>query len=88
MLTTPNNPSGLVWSKEDLLRLVEILRPHGTWIVADQVYHDFLYDGAKHTYPSKEVSLCQSGDCLYHTCSPKLLVPPLIRHVMSSGDGI
>mmetsp|Transcript_36624 Transcript_36624/g.81354 ORF Transcript_36624/g.81354 Transcript_36624/m.81354 type:complete len:440 (+) Transcript_36624:1-1320(+) len=50
VLTTPNNPSGYVWSPPELARLTELCRPHNTWLIADQTYHEFLYDEI-HTFP-------------------------------------
>lgn len=46
VLTTPNNPSGVVWSFDDIKRLVELCKKHNTWLVADQTYYEFLHDDA------------------------------------------
>ena len=51
-MTNPNNPSGAVWTAEEINSLVCLCRQHGTWLVVDQTYHDFLFDGATHIYPS------------------------------------
>ncbi len=44
VLTSPNNPSGMCWSKNDYLRLIQLCRPWDTWILIDQTYCDFVYD--------------------------------------------
>ena len=53
-LTSPNNPSGLVWSRENILKLIDICRNDDIWLVADQTYYEFLYDNSKHIFPSIE----------------------------------
>lgn len=51
MLTTPNNPSGHVFSRAELTRIVELCRAVDAWLVADQTYEEFLFDDAEHVYP-------------------------------------
>ncbi len=46
VLTTPNNPSGVVWSSDDIKRLVELCKKYNAWLVADQTYYEFLHDNA------------------------------------------
>ena len=46
VLTTPNNPSGVVWSSDDIKRLVELCKKYNAWLVADQTYYEFLHDDA------------------------------------------
>lgn len=51
MLTSPNNPSGVVWQEGDYKRIIALCKQHGTWLVVDQTYYEFLYDGANHVFP-------------------------------------
>lgn len=44
-INSPSNPIGWVASREDLARLLDLARRHGLWIVADEVYGRFVYDG-------------------------------------------
>ncbi len=46
ILCHPNNPTGTLFSKNDLLNLAELAEQHDIIIVADEVYRDFLYDEA------------------------------------------
>ena len=46
---TPNNPSGRVIPREWIEALVEWAAGEGLWIIADEVYEDYVFDGA-HTY--------------------------------------
>jgi aspartate aminotransferase len=45
LLCNPNNPTGTVYSREELLRVAEFCRDHGLFFVCDEVYREFLYDG-------------------------------------------
>jgi len=51
VMTTPSNPSGVVFGRQDLEAIVALCRRHGTWLVVDQVYYEFLFDGAEHVFP-------------------------------------
>jgi N-succinyldiaminopimelate aminotransferase len=48
-LSTPNNPTGKVIPREWIEALVEWARSESLWILSDEVYEDYVYDGA-HTY--------------------------------------
>ena len=45
LLCNPNNPTGTVYSREELVRVAEFCRDHGLFFVSDEVYREFLYDG-------------------------------------------
>ncbi len=49
VVINPNNPTGVMYTNELLLEIVEIAREHGLVILADEVYDKVLYDGIKHT---------------------------------------
>ncbi len=42
---TPGNPTGRVMTLDDMKLIGEIAREHDLWIVADEVYREFVYDG-------------------------------------------
>jgi alanine-synthesizing transaminase len=48
VVITPNNPTGAVYSREVLEKIVEIARQHNLIVFADEIYEKILYDGAKH----------------------------------------
>lgn len=41
-LVTPNNPTGAVYPKELLQEIFALCRTHGTWLIVDETYRDFL----------------------------------------------
>lgn len=49
MICNPNNPTGYLYSKDELLKLREIVLKHNLYLFSDEVYREFCYDGAKHT---------------------------------------
>ena len=44
-LSNPNNPSGAVLSDEAMRRIVDRCEATGTWLLADEVYEDLVYQG-------------------------------------------
>ena len=48
LINTPHNPTGRVWSADDMRRLQEIVRDTNVLIVSDEVYEHMVYDGAAH----------------------------------------
>lgn len=48
VICTPNNPTGAVYSYEDLKALGELACKHDFYIIADEIYEKLVYDGAKH----------------------------------------
>lgn len=49
VVINPNNPTGAVYSKEVLQKIVDVAREHDLLILADEIYDRILYDGAVHT---------------------------------------
>jgi aspartate aminotransferase len=45
LLCNPNNPTGTVYSKDEVLPVAELCRDHGLFLVCDEVYREFRYDG-------------------------------------------
>ncbi|HSW21769.1 MAG TPA: pyridoxal phosphate-dependent aminotransferase [Burkholderiaceae bacterium] len=52
LVNTPHNPSATVWSRGDLERLAELLRPTDVLLIADEVYEHMVFDGAGHASAS------------------------------------
>jgi N-succinyldiaminopimelate aminotransferase len=44
-LCTPNNPDGLVLDERMLSAIADVARRHDLWVLADEVYEDYVYDG-------------------------------------------
>ena len=48
LVCNPNNPTGYLYSKEELEVLRDIVKKHGLFLIADEVYREFTYDGKTH----------------------------------------
>ncbi len=48
MICNPNNPTGYLYSKEELEALSKLVEKHDLFLFSDEVYREFVYDGAQH----------------------------------------
>jgi len=48
IICNPNNPTGYLYSKEELMLLKEIVKKHDLYLFSDEAYREFCYDGAEH----------------------------------------
>ena len=48
LICNPGNPTGYLYSKEEILQLAEIVKKHDLFLIADEVYREFTYDGDIH----------------------------------------
>lgn len=48
LICNPGNPTGYLYSKEEILQLAEIVKKHDLFLISDEVYREFTYDGDVH----------------------------------------
>ena len=78
MICNPNNPTGYLYSKEELLLLGEIAKKHNLYLFADEVYREFCYDGKQHFSVmemedlSQHVILLDSVSKRYSACGARI----------------
>ena len=48
LICNPGNPTGYLYSKEELNKLRDIVKKHDLYLFADEVYREFCYDGKEH----------------------------------------
>ncbi len=48
LICNPGNPTGYLYSKEEILQLAELAIKHDLFLISDEVYREFTYDGDKH----------------------------------------
>lgn len=48
LVNSPHNPSATVWSRDDMLRLQEMLAPTEVLLISDEVYEHMAFDGQPH----------------------------------------
>ena len=49
LINTPNNPTGMVLSEEEVELVVELAKENDAYIISDEVYEKLVYSGHKHT---------------------------------------
>lgn len=49
LYSSPGNPTGTIYTREEIEMLREVALERGLYLLADEVYREFTYDGAKHT---------------------------------------
>lgn len=78
IINTPHNPSGHIFSKEDMLQLQELLRGTDIILISDEVYEHIIYDGKEHESVSRFTDLasrsfiCASFGKTFHVTGWKL----------------
>lgn len=48
VICNPGNPTGYLYSKEEIEQLARLVKKHDLFLIADEVYREFAYDGAVH----------------------------------------
>ncbi|OYW02338.1 MAG: aspartate aminotransferase, partial [Acidobacteria bacterium 37-65-4] len=49
MVCSPNNPTGTIFTPEELQGLARVVAKHDLFLIGDEVYKEFTYEGARHT---------------------------------------
>ena len=49
ILNNPSNPTGMVYSKEELQEIADVCVEHDVYIISDEIYYGLLYDGVTFT---------------------------------------
>jgi cystathionine beta-lyase len=65
LLCSPHNPTGRVWQKDELQRMIELARIHDVFIISDEIHMDIVRKGQRHQpiidLLQKKVALVTSG---------------------------
>jgi methionine aminotransferase len=48
VINSPHNPSGTVWTREEMLQLQDLLAPTDVFVLSDEVYEHMVFDGQQH----------------------------------------
>jgi aspartate aminotransferase len=48
LICNPGNPTGYLYSKEEMMQLADLVKKHDLFLIADEVYREFTYDGDIH----------------------------------------
>lgn len=93
LLSYPNNPTGAIMEKDDLEKLVPIIKKHDLLVLSDEIYGELVYDGAKFTSIAsldgmRERTIVVSGFSKYfamtgwrlgYVCAPKEIIDVIYK---------
>ena len=48
IINSPNNPTGAVYSEDELKTIAKVIEKHGLYVISDEIYEKLVYGGAKH----------------------------------------
>ncbi len=72
MICNPSNPTGQLYTKEELENLATIAKKHNLYIISDEVYRDFIYDGeGKQHYSILEIEGMENHAIMIDSVSKK-----------------
>jgi len=57
LICNPGNPTGYLYSKDEIKKLAKIAKDHDLFLIADEVYREFAYDGNEHYSIMQETGL-------------------------------
>ncbi len=60
LINSPNNPTGAVYPQKDLARIAELAAARGLYVISDEAYDEFVYDGFAFTSMRQFRSVCAS----------------------------
>ncbi|MBN2056850.1 pyridoxal phosphate-dependent aminotransferase, partial [bacterium] len=78
MICNPGNPTGVVYTREEVQRLVDLAVEKGLFLIADEVYREFIFDGARHvsalSFPeaAEHVLMVDSISKRYSACGARI----------------
>jgi len=77
LITNPSNPTGTVYSKEELQRLVNLVQKYNLFLLSDEVYREFAYEGkfiSVMEFPeiSQQTILLDSASKRFNLCGARI----------------
>jgi aspartate aminotransferase len=78
LICSPNNPTGVVYTRKEIETIIEIAEKYDLFIIGDEVYKEFVYDNLKHTslleFPeiSERVIVVDSISKRYSCCGARI----------------
>jgi arginine:pyruvate transaminase len=101
MINTPNNPTGVVYSRQTLDRIAEVCQRHDLWLISDEVYDTQVWQGthiSPRTLPgmadrtfvvgSLSKSHAMTGSRIGWVCGPAHAIGPMIDLATHTNYGI
>jgi aspartate aminotransferase len=61
LICNPGNPTGYLYSKEEIKKLAALVKKHDLFLIADEVYREFAYEGLTHYSILQESSIDENA---------------------------
>lgn len=61
LICNPGNPTGYLYSREEIAQLAALVKKHDLFLIADEVYREFVYDGFEHFSVMNEESIAENA---------------------------
>lgn len=61
LICNPGNPTGYLYSKEELSQLAALVKKYDLFLIADEVYREFAYDGYQHFSVMNEPEIAENA---------------------------
>lgn len=91
VINTPHNPTGMIWSSDDVRELARILNGTDAIVISDEVYEHILFDGGRHESLARHPDVAERAVVIssfgktYHTTGWKIgycaAPPPLTNEI-------
>ncbi|MEK3889372.1 MalY/PatB family protein [Bacillus sp. FSL K6-3431] len=76
LLCSPHNPTGRVWKKEELERIVHLCNQYDVYIISDEIHMDIIHEGNTHI-PITDVAVDLNKVCICTSASKTFNTPGL-----------
>lgn len=90
LICNPNNPTGTVYTKEEIEMLVEIAKEKDLFLLSDEVYREYVYDGKQHesmlSHMNQQTIVLDSMSKRYSVCG--IRVGTLVTLNKEISDGV
>ncbi len=86
LICNPNNPTGYLYTQSEIEALKELVLKHNLYLLSDEVYSDFCYDGKKHFSvlelegADDNIIMCDSVSKRYSMCGVRIGVVATRNH--------
>ncbi|GGC92250.1 MalY/PatB family protein [Enterococcus wangshanyuanii] len=102
LLCSPHNPTGRVWTKEELTTIIQLCQTHDVFLISDEIHMDILRKGEHHTpifqwaVDTQQIALCTSASKTFNTpglIASYLMVPDAelreqFMYILKNRDGL
>ncbi len=94
LLSNPGNPTGAIYSKEELEMIAEIAIEKELWLISDEVYREFVYDGLEYTsfgnlkQVEDRVIIIDSVSKRYSACGAVIIIDSVSKRYSACGARI